>query len=68
MQDQGYLAVGDRVRVRPSGETGRIRQVVRAADGRDTYDIEFDGAAGSTRRADAESGGLCVAEDVEPVA
>ena len=32
--------VGRRVRVMPSGETGRITRVVSAADGRPTYEVE----------------------------
>jgi hypothetical protein len=59
--------VGDRVRVRPSGETGQITRVVQAADGRPTYEVEFDppssgGAWGGT----GETGGLYVTEDIEP--
>jgi hypothetical protein len=63
------LGVGDRVRVHRSGETGRIARVVQAADGRPTFEIEFDstppGGAGGGRS--GESGGLYVPEDVEPI-
>ena len=60
--------VGSRVRVRPSGETGRITRVVSAADGRPTYEIEFDstGASGG-RGGTGETGGLYVSEDVERI-
>ena len=54
-------AVGDRVRVRPSGETGQITRVVQAADGRLTYEIEFDAPTSG------ETGGLYVPEDIELV-
>ncbi len=58
--------VGSRVRVRPSGETGRIARVVKAADGRPTYEIEFDSApSGGGRGGSGETGGLYVPEDVE---
>ncbi len=58
--------VGRRVRVMPSGETGRIARVVRAADGRPTYEIEFDstGESGGRGRT-GETGGLYVPENVE---
>jgi len=63
---QTNLGVGARVRVRPSGETGRIARVVEAADGRPTYEIQFDtpkiGGGGT-----GETGGLYVPEDIEPV-
>lgn len=60
------LQVGDRVRVRPSGEMGQIKRVVQAADGRPTYEIEFDEArSGGSRGVTGESGGLYVSEDVE---
>ncbi|MDP8921690.1 MAG: hypothetical protein M3O34_02295 [Chloroflexota bacterium] len=58
--------VGSRVRVRPSGETGRITRVVKAADGRPTYEIEFDSTGvGDQRGVTGETGGLYVPEDVE---
>ncbi len=58
--------VGRRVRVQPSGETGRITRVVRAADGRPTYEVEFDSAATSGRSGrTGETGGLYVPEQVE---
>ena len=60
------LAEGSRVRVQPSGEMGRIKRVVHAADGRPTYEIEFD-TPGSGRGGSGESGGLYVPEDIEPV-
>jgi hypothetical protein len=50
------LQVGDRDWVQPSGEMGPIRRVVQAADGRPTYEIEFD---------EPRSGGLCVPDDIE---
>ena len=58
--------VGRRVRVLPSGETGRITRVVSAADGRPTYEVEFDstGSGGGGGRT-GESGGLYVPEQVE---
>jgi hypothetical protein len=62
---QANIAAGDRVRVRPSGETGRIVRVVQASDGRPTYEIEFDTPSGS-RGGSGETGGLYVAEDIEP--
>ena len=59
--------VGRRVRVMPSGETGRITRVVRAADGRPTYEVEFDsaGTRGERGGVTGETGGLYVPEDVE---
>jgi hypothetical protein len=63
---QTDMAEGRRVRVRPSGETGRIVRVVRAADGRTTYEVAFDSAIESSAGNDGESGGLYVAEDIEP--
>ena len=58
--------VGRRVRVMPSGETGRITRVVSAADGRPTYEVEFDAADTSGGRSGTgETGGLYVPEDVE---
>ncbi len=58
--------VGRRVRVLPSGETGRITRVVRAADGRPTYEVEFDSAGtGGSGRGTGETGGLYVPEQVE---
>jgi hypothetical protein len=61
-----YPEVGDRVRVRPSGETGRIARVVKAADGRPTYHIEFDSTPASGAPGGAgETGGVYVADDVE---
>ncbi len=61
-----YPEVGDRVRVRPSGETGRIVRVVQAADGRPTYEVEFDSAdASGSRGRTGETGGLYVPEQVE---
>lgn len=63
---QANIAAGDRVRVRPSGETGRIVRVVQAADGRATYEIEFDAPRGSGAGSTGESGGLYMAEDIEP--
>ena len=58
--------VGRRVRVMPSGETGRITRVVSAADGRPTYQVEFDSAeASGGRGGTGETGGLYVPEDVE---
>jgi hypothetical protein len=63
---QVELAEGRRVRVRPSGETGRIVQVVQAADGRATYEVEFDTPRGSGAGVTGETGGLYVAEDIEP--
>ena len=62
-QSQPYFEIGARVRVQPSGETGQIKRVVRAADGRDTYEIAFDYPAGGSN----ESGGLYVPEDIEPI-
>jgi hypothetical protein len=59
--------VGTRVRVRPSGETGRITRVVQAADGRPTYEIEFDMPMSGQRGGSGETGGLYVPEDIEPV-
>ena len=57
---------GRRVRVMPSGETGRITRVVSAADGRPTYEVEFDSADMSGGRAGTgETGGLYVPEQVE---
>lgn len=58
--------VGDRVRVMPSGERGRITRVVRAADGRPTYEIEFESVTSGGRGGSGESGGLYVLEDIEP--
>jgi len=60
------IAAGDRVRVRPSGETGRIARGTQAADGRPTYDVEFDTPRGSGAGMSGETGGLNVAEDIEP--
>ncbi len=58
--------VGRRVRVMPSGETGRITRVVAAADGRPTYEVEFDSAdASGSRGRTGETGGLYVPEQVE---
>jgi hypothetical protein len=67
MQSQEYIEVGSRVRVRPSDETGQITRVVRAADGRDTYEIEFDTPSGSGRGGTGETGGLYVSEDIEVI-
>jgi hypothetical protein len=65
---QTTLQVGDHVRVQPSGETGQIRRVVQAADGRPTYEIEFDEPrSGEARGGTGETGGLYVLEDVERV-
>jgi hypothetical protein len=62
------LQVGDRVRVRPSGEAGQIKRVVQAADGRPTYEIEFDEPrSGEARGGTGETGGLYVLEDIERV-
>ena len=59
--------VGDRVRVRPSGEVGQITRVVQAADGRPTYEIEFDTPqSGGMQGGTGETGGLYVPEDIEP--
>jgi hypothetical protein len=60
--------VGDRVRVRPSGDTGQIKRVVQAADGRLTDESEFDapGASGG-RGSTGETGGLYVRDDIELV-
>lgn len=55
------LNVGDRVRVLPSGEAGRIERVTQASDGRTVYEVLFD----TTHQRDGESGGLYVAEDLE---
>ncbi len=63
---QANIAAGDRVRVRPSGETGRIVRVVPAADGRSTYEVEFDTPGGTGAGSTGETGGLYVAEDIEP--
>ncbi len=63
---QVNIAAGDRVRVRPSGETGRIVRVVEAADGRSTYEVEFDRPRGQGAGSTGETGGLYVAEDIEP--
>jgi hypothetical protein len=61
-------SVGDRVRVRPSGETGQITQIAQAADGRTTYQVEFDRAASeASRQGSGETGGLYVLEDIEPI-
>jgi hypothetical protein len=57
---------GDRVRVQPSGATGQITRVVRASDGRPTYEVEFDEPSSAPGRS-GETGGLYVPEDVEPV-
>jgi len=65
-QSQPYFEVGSRVRVRPSGATGKILRVVRAADGRDTYEIAFDRVPGRSGRA-GEDGGLYVPEDIEAI-
>ena len=60
--------VGDRVRVRPSGEAGRVTEITTAADGRMTYQIEFDRAEmEQTGRGSGETGGLYVLGDLEPV-
>ena len=63
---QAELAIGTRVRVRPSGETGRITRVVQAADGRPTYEVEFDAPTTGQRGGTGETGGLYVPEDIEP--
>lgn len=60
------LAVGARVRVLPSGELGRITRVIQAADGRPTYEIEFDMPMSGQRGGSGETGGLYVPEEVEP--
>jgi hypothetical protein len=60
--------IGDRMRVRPGGETGQITQVTKASDGKLTYQVEFDRAeAGGTRQGSGETGGLYVLEDIEPI-
>ena len=59
-------AVGTRVRVRPSGATGRITRVIQAADGRPTYEIECDMPMSGQRGGSGETGGLYVPEEIEP--
>jgi hypothetical protein len=65
---QAQPNVGDHVRVHPSGETGHVVNIMNAADGRATYQIEFDDAsAGNSRGGTGETGGLYVLEDLELV-
>jgi hypothetical protein len=64
---QTNLTDGTRVRVLPSGETGRITRVMRTADDRPAYQIEFDQSSGSSRGGTGETGGLYVLEDIEVI-
>ena len=62
---QTTLTDGTRVRVLPSGETGRITRVMRTADDRPAYQVEFDEPSGNSSGGTGETGGLYVPEDIE---
>jgi hypothetical protein len=58
--------IGDHVRVHPSGETGRITQVMDATDGSLTYQVEFDDAStANSRGGSGETGGIYSLDHIE---